>query len=85
MVRGFQTGDLVKAVVSSGKKAGTHLGRVAVRLNGSFNIKENGVLVQRIGWKNCAIIQRADGYGYERQGAPPNPLKGEGFRTEVIR
>ena len=85
MVYGFQTGDLVKAVVSSGKKAGTHLGRVAVRTSGSFNIKENGVLVQGINWKKCSIIQRADGYGYERQGAPPNPLKGVGFRAEVAR
>ena len=83
MVYGFQTGDLVKAVVSSGKKAGTYLGRVAVRTSGSFNIKENGVLVQGINWKRCSIVQRADGYGYERQGAPPNPLKGEGFRAEV--
>jgi hypothetical protein len=85
MVHGFQTGDLVKAVISSGKKVGIHLGRVAVRASGSFNIKSNGVLVQGINWKKCSIIQRADGYGYERQGAPPNPLKGVGFRAEVVR
>ncbi|MNU03600.1 hypothetical protein D3C72_2476860 [compost metagenome] len=32
---GFQTGDMVKAVVPSGKKAGTHVGRVAIRATGS--------------------------------------------------
>ncbi|MEU0485631.1 hypothetical protein ABZ260_41440, partial [Streptosporangium sp. NPDC006013] len=37
-VKGFATGDLVRVVVASGKKAGVHLGRVAVRSTGSFNI-----------------------------------------------
>jgi len=82
---GFQTGDLVKAVVPSGKKIGTYVGRVAVRTSGSFNISTQGQVVQGINWKKCSIIQRADGYGYERQGAPPNPLKGMGFRAEVVR
>jgi 5-methylcytosine-specific restriction endonuclease McrA len=63
-VHGFQTGDLVKAVVKSGKKAGTYLGRVAVRTNGSFNVGIDGRLIQGIGWKNCRLIQRVDGYGY---------------------
>ena len=36
---GFQTGDIVKAVVTKGKKAGAHVGRVAVRSTGRFNIK----------------------------------------------
>jgi hypothetical protein len=30
-VKGFQTGDIVKAVVTKGKKTGTYTGRVAVR------------------------------------------------------
>jgi len=37
-VKGFQTGDIVKAVVTSGKKIGTYTGRVAVRSSGSFNM-----------------------------------------------
>jgi hypothetical protein len=37
-VKGFQTGDMVKAIVPQGKKAGIHTGRVAVRSTGSFNI-----------------------------------------------
>ena len=35
-------GDLVQAVVPSGKKAGTHVGRVAVRSSGSFNSTTTG-------------------------------------------
>ncbi|HEX4202957.1 MAG TPA: hypothetical protein VHZ51_01900, partial [Ktedonobacteraceae bacterium] len=36
-VKGFQTGDIVKAIVPTGKKVGTYVGRVAVRSSGSFN------------------------------------------------
>jgi 5-methylcytosine-specific restriction endonuclease McrA len=35
---GFKTGDLVQAVVPKGKYAGRHVGRVAIRKSGSFNI-----------------------------------------------
>jgi hypothetical protein len=37
-VHGFQSGDMVKAVVPTGKKAGVYIGRVAVRTSGSFNL-----------------------------------------------
>lgn len=61
---GFQTGDLVKAVVTTGKKAGTYLGRVAIRASGSFNIQTGNRLIQGIHQRFCTLIQRADGYGY---------------------
>ncbi|CAB1129539.1 protein of unknown function [Candidatus Hydrogenisulfobacillus filiaventi] len=61
---GFQTGDLVKAVVTTGKKAGTYRGRVAIRASGSFNIQTGTGLVQGIHHRFCTLIQRADGYGY---------------------
>jgi len=61
---GFQTGDMVKAVVTTGKKVGTYLGRVAIRVSGSFNIQSATGLVQGIPHRFCALIQRADGYGY---------------------
>lgn len=63
-VLGFQTGDLVKAVVTTGKKAGTYRGRVAIRACGSFNIQTATGLVQGISHRFCTLIQRADGYGY---------------------
>jgi 5-methylcytosine-specific restriction endonuclease McrA len=61
---GFRTGDLVKAVVSRGKYAGMHVGRVAVRQTGSFNITTEAGLMQGIGYRHCQIVQRADGYAY---------------------
>ncbi len=61
---GFQTGDLVKAVVTTGTKAGTYLGRVAIRASGSFNIQTGSRLIQGIHHRFCKLIQRADGYGY---------------------
>lgn len=64
IVKGFQTGDLVRAVVPTGKKAGTHIGRVAVRETGSFNIMTDAGTIQGIGHKYCRTIQKGDGYGY---------------------
>jgi len=62
-VKGFQTGDIVKAIVNSGKKTGTYIGRVAVRTSGSFNISAS-TLVQGISHKYCSIIFKKDGYSY---------------------
>jgi len=61
---GFQTGDLVRAVVTTGKKVGTYLGRVAIRASGSFNVQTGNGLVQGIHHRFCTLVQRADGYGY---------------------
>jgi 5-methylcytosine-specific restriction endonuclease McrA len=63
-VKGFQTGDIVKATVTSGKKIGGYVGRVAVRTSGSFNISAKE-LVQGIGCKYCRILHRKDGYSYQ--------------------
>jgi 5-methylcytosine-specific restriction endonuclease McrA len=64
LVKGFQTGDIVKAVVTSGKKVGKYVGRVAVRSSGSFNISAKE-LVQGISHKYCQTLQRKDGYSYQ--------------------
>ena len=61
---GFVTGDLVRAIVTKGKKIGAYLGRVAVRRSGSFNIQISGSVIQGISYKACRRLQRADGYGY---------------------
>ena len=63
-VEGFQTGDIVKAVVTKGSKQGEYFGRVAVRSRGYFNIETKSGLVKDIGYKYCHIIQRGDGYSY---------------------
>ena len=64
-VKGFQTGDIVKAVVPKGKKAGVHIGRVAVRSTGSFNVSTANGLIQGINAKYCQPIHRKDGYSYQ--------------------
>jgi 5-methylcytosine-specific restriction endonuclease McrA len=58
-VFGFQTGDLVRAVVPQGKYAGTHVGRVTIRRRPSFRL--NGFDVHP---RYLALLQRADGYEY---------------------
>ncbi len=61
---GFRTGDIVRAVVLSGKKRGTHTGRVAVRATGNFAISSPARTVDGISHRHCRIVQRADGYDY---------------------
>lgn len=63
-VKGFQTGDIVKAIVTKGKKVGQYLGRVSVRSVGSFNISTAAALTQGISYKYCSILQKKDGYSY---------------------
>lgn len=63
-VKGFQTGDIVKAIVTSGKKSGAYVGRVAVRSSGSFNIKDKTGLIQGINYKFCSRVHGKDGYQY---------------------
>jgi 5-methylcytosine-specific restriction endonuclease McrA len=64
-VHGFATGDLVKAQVPSGRKAGRYTGRVAIRASGSFNIQTRNGVTQGISYKQCRLLQRSDGYGYQ--------------------
>lgn len=61
---GFATGDFVRAVVPRGKKVGTHVGRVAVRASGKFNIRSGRTVVQGVHHRHVRLLQRADGYAY---------------------
>lgn len=63
-VKGFQTGDIVRAVVRSGVKAGTYVGKVAVRRTGSFNITTPTRTVQGISHRFCTVLHHCDGYSY---------------------
>jgi hypothetical protein len=65
-IKGFQTGDMVRAIVPKGKHAGTHLGRVAIRATGSFNLQMTGMVRQGISHKHMRLIQRNDGYKYSQ-------------------
>lgn len=66
---GFQTGDIVRAVVPSGKYTGKHIGRVVCRASGSFDIRTALGKVVGVHHKYCCVVHHADGYGY---------MKGEG-------
>jgi 5-methylcytosine-specific restriction endonuclease McrA len=65
-VHGFQTGDIVKAVVKTGKKVGVYIGRIATRSTGSFNISTKTGLVQGISYKHCKTVHKKDGYSYSK-------------------
>lgn len=62
--KGFQTGDIVKAVVTKGKKIGFYLGRVLCRASGSFDIVTQNGRVAGISHKYCQSIHKKDGYSY---------------------
>ena len=66
--KGFQTGDIVKAVVTKGKKIGTYIGRIATRKTGYFDITTTKVKVSGISYKYCQAIHRKDGYSYQFHG-----------------
>jgi 5-methylcytosine-specific restriction endonuclease McrA len=89
-IKGFQTGDMVKAVLAKGVHVGTWIGRVAVRATGSFNIQTASGVRQGIGWKVCRVIQRADGYGYsttatDKKGAASSPCLKAGVSAAKSR
>ena len=67
---GFQSGDMVKAIVPKGKYKGTWYGSVACRNTGSFNINLKKGRIQGISYKYCQVTQKSDGYKYnlERRG-----------------
>jgi len=65
---GYQTGDLVRAVVSKGARAGTHVGRVLARASGSFDLRTKAGRQAGISYRYCNPIHRNDGYSYQ-QGA----------------
>ena len=63
-VKGFATGDTVRAEVTKGKRIGSYFGKVAIRESGSFNITTKQGVIQGVSHRYCKVLQRADGYGY---------------------
>ncbi len=59
--------DLVRAVVASGTRQGTYVGKVAVRTRGNFNITTAQGVVTDIHHRFCVLIARADGYTYQQR------------------
>lgn len=59
MFLGFQTGDIVRSIIKTGKYAGVHIGRIAIRFRPSFRL--NGFEVHP---KYLRCLQKGDGYAY---------------------
>jgi 5-methylcytosine-specific restriction endonuclease McrA len=75
VVGGFRTGDLVRAVVpASSRKAGTYIGRIAMRATGSCNLKAVGGTIEGIHVRYCQPLQRGDGYSYQNGGRACLPI-----------
>jgi len=73
-VKGFQTGDIVKATVLTGTKQGVYVGRVAVRSSGSFNITTQQGTIQGVSHRFCTLLHRCDGYSYQKGEAAFPPV-----------
>jgi 5-methylcytosine-specific restriction endonuclease McrA len=73
---GFQTGDLVSTSIPTGKFAGKHSGRVAIRHRPSFRLN-TGERVFDVHPKYLKIIQRSDGYQYGLVSPSSKPSLGE--------
>jgi 5-methylcytosine-specific restriction endonuclease McrA len=71
-VRGFRTGDLVKAVVPPHLKArGVQRGRVLVRIRGIFDLQTRHGRVKDIPARYCQSLQQKDGYAYQQSASLP--------------
>lgn len=66
---GFQTGDMVKAIVLKGKYKGIWYGEVSCRKTGYFDIKdkEGQRVVQGVNHKYFSVVQHFDGYSYRKE------------------
>ena len=63
MVFGFQTGDIVKAVIPKGKYAGAYIGRITTRKNGYFHLVGKQTIAN-VNHKYCTVLQHGNGYNY---------------------
>ena len=61
--RDFQTGDIVKAVVPSGKYKGEYTGRIAIRFRPSFKLSSSEKSFD-VHPKYLTVVHKADGYEY---------------------
>ena len=71
-VRGFRSGDLVKAVCPPHLNArGVHVGRVLIRTRGVFDVQTRHGRVKDIPARCCQSLQQKDGYAYDQGAALP--------------
>ncbi len=73
-VLGFRTGDIARAVVTSGAKVGVYVGRVAIRATKRFNIQTRSGTIQGLPAHTFTVLHRSDGYSYQKGRAVLSPL-----------
>ncbi len=73
----------MRAVVTKGVKAGIHVGRVAARITGSFNITAKHTITDGINYKYCTALQKCDGYSYGHGTPIPSLQKGKPVSSPV--
>jgi hypothetical protein len=66
---GYITGDLVRAVMPTGKWTGTWTGRVSVRARGQHSLATPAGRIN-VSYRNLRLLQRGDGYAYSRRSEP---------------
>ncbi|MBO0735762.1 MAG: hypothetical protein J2P48_04230 [Alphaproteobacteria bacterium] len=58
-VRGFQAGDIGRAIVPGGKKADVIIGRARMRTTGNFSVQTTGSVTRATGWRYCRVLLHA--------------------------
>lgn len=80
---GFQTGDLVKAIILKGKYAGTHTGRIAIRFRPSFKLTAGDKSFD-VHPKYIRAIHKADGFAFCHLAAIPLTAKFNGYGGSTV-
>lgn len=74
---GYVTGDLVRAVMPTGRWKGTWSGRISVRARGQHSLATPGGRID-VCHENLRLLQRGDGYGYRTR---PEPVPGSSWKN----
>ncbi|GCF11103.1 hypothetical protein KDI_46670 [Dictyobacter arantiisoli] len=72
-VRGFQTGDMARVIVTTGKKQGTYVGRVLVRSTGSFDLSTKQGRIAGLNVRFFTHVHHSDGYSYTKGSGHSSP------------
>ncbi len=72
---GFQTGDLVQAVIPRGKYTGTWTGRATVKASGQIRIVTSTGVHPTTSHRHCRVLQRGNGWVYTQK--PSNQERGQ--------
>jgi hypothetical protein len=72
-IKCFQTGDIARAIVTTGKKQGTYTGRVIVRSTGSFDLTTKIGKVGGLSVRFFTHLHKSDGYSYAKGSGHSSP------------